>query len=135
MSSAGASPSQLFGGVDQLIREGQDWIFRDQTQLASGFDNWSNQNFDDIANWFASTGTAPATGQPFGAGVRNPILNGGPVGGSVVNGSAPNGYNVNGVPISSPGSSANGGARVNNMGGVGGMQGFTYDERSWYDYQ
>lgn len=142
MSSAGASPSQLFGGVDQLIREGQDWIFRDQTQLASGFDNWSNQNFDDIASWFASTGAAPTTtttttttGQPFGTGVQNPNLNGGPVGDSAVHGSVSNGYNVNGVPISSPSSGANGGAGVNNIGGVGGMQGFTYDERSWYDYQ
>jgi hypothetical protein len=54
-STAANSPSQMFGGVDQLIREGQDWIFRDQTQLASGFDNWHPGNIDDIAPWFAST--------------------------------------------------------------------------------
>lgn len=148
MSSTGASPSQLFGGVDQLIREGQDWIFRDQTQLANGFDNWSNQDFGDIAGWFASTGGSTGTYAP-GPG-PTPVslgqsMNGGPVGGGgAVNGGGgvghANGYNVNGVPL-------NGGTTtttnnrsgnhpdVNGMGGVGGMQGFTYDERSWYDYQ
>lgn len=132
MSSAGASPSQLFGGVDQLIREGQDWMFRDQTQLASGFDNWSNQTFDDIASWFASTGASQATGQPFGAGVASANLNGGPVGGTAAagNGAATGGYNVNGVPNGSVNAGANG-----SVNGMGGMQGFVYDERSWYDYQ
>jgi hypothetical protein len=130
MSSAGASPSQLFGGVDQLIREGQDWIFRDQTQLASGFDNWSNQNFDDIASWFASTGAAQHGQYP------PATMNGGPV--NAVATTAPNGYNVNGVLMNG---GANGGANVNggtggNINNMGGMPpGFTYDERSWYDYQ
>ncbi|KAF1927913.1 pathway-specific nitrogen regulator [Didymella exigua CBS 183.55] len=131
MSSAGASPSQLFGGVDQLMREGQDWIFRDQTQLASGFDNWSNQEFGDMASWFASTGASPAAAFP------HTTMNGGPVGGAAT---APNGYNVNGVPMNGAGvnASANGNANpaLNGAGGgVGGMHGFTYDERSWYDYQ
>jgi hypothetical protein len=146
MSSAGASPSQLFGGVDQLIREGQDWIFRDQTQLASGFDNWSNQEFGDIASWFASTGASPGNAAFNGVGVgvsgvpvpnanTAATMNGGPVGG------APTGYNVNGVPTSNN-PNVNGGVNgmngtsgMNGMNSMGGMQGFTYDERSWYDYQ
>lgn len=127
-STAGNSPSQLFGGVDQLIREGQDWIFRDQSQLASGFDNWNPQSIDDIASWFAST-TSPTNGYP---GNSNPVMsgemNGGPVGGN------PNLYpNVNGISGNRGNGNipANGNADVGNMG----MQGFTYDEQSWYDYQ
>ncbi|KAF4535786.1 uncharacterized protein LTHEOB_12591 [Lasiodiplodia theobromae] len=39
--SLGGSPSDLFGGVDALLRESQDnWWLRDQSQLAVGFDNW-----------------------------------------------------------------------------------------------
>jgi hypothetical protein len=120
-TTAGNSPSQLFGGVDQLLREGQDWIYRDQTQLATDFENWNQQGIDDIASWFAST-TNPTGGFTNGG---NPAMgieaNGGPVGG----GAAQNGYaNVNGNP---------------NLNGVGGagfngirMPGFTYDEQSWY---
>ncbi|KAJ4397932.1 Nitrogen assimilation transcription factor nit-4 [Didymella pomorum] len=136
MSSAGASPSQLFGGVDQLIREGQDWIFRDQTQLASGFDNWSHADLGDVANWFAGSGpvgSAP-TGGPGGPaqatspGFAPTSMNGGPVGGAQ---NAQNAYNVNGVPLNG----ATGNAGMNGVGGVDGMHGFTYDEQSWYDYQ
>jgi hypothetical protein len=117
-TTAGNSPSQLFGGVDQLIREGQDWIFRDQTQLANGFENWNPASIDDIASWFAAT-QSPGHGYPApnnsAMGVQ---MNGGPVGGA-----AANGYpNVNGSP----------GTGVN---GITGIQGFTYDESTWYDYQ
>ncbi|KAH0000757.1 hypothetical protein KCU78_g15218, partial [Aureobasidium melanogenum] len=38
--TAAASPSDMFGGVEQLLRDSQDWVFRDQAQLASGFGNW-----------------------------------------------------------------------------------------------
>ncbi|CAO2654804.1 Nn.00g115370.m01.CDS01 [Neocucurbitaria sp. VM-36] len=120
-STAANSPSQLFGGVDQLMREGQDWIFRDQTQLASGFDNWNPQSIDDIASWFAST-ASPTNGYPV---TTNPVL-GGEINGGPVGGTAANGYpNVNGN------ANPSGAAGANGMG----MQGFIYDERSWYDYQ
>ena len=36
----GDSPSALFGGVEQLLREGQDWWLRDQSQLAVEFEQW-----------------------------------------------------------------------------------------------
>jgi hypothetical protein len=124
-STAANSPSQLFGGVDQLIREGQDWIFRDQTQLASGFENWNPGSIDDMASWFASTQSPTNAyhipGTP-GMGVQ---MNGGPVGGASVNG-YPN-INVNGVP--------NVGS-THGVNGITGLPGFnTYDEGSWYDYQ
>jgi hypothetical protein len=117
-TTAGNSPSQLFGGVDQLLREGQDWIYRDQTQLANDFENWNPQGIDDIAGWFAST-TSPAGGFTSGGNPGIGVeMNGGPVGGNT----AQNGYaNVNGNP------------GVGNVGFNGiGMPGFTYDEESWY---
>jgi hypothetical protein len=32
--------AKLFGGVDSLMEETQEWFFRDQSQLAMGFGNW-----------------------------------------------------------------------------------------------
>lgn len=49
----GASPSDMFGGVEQLIRDSQDWAYRDQAQLATGFENW-NQTDMDPATWKTS---------------------------------------------------------------------------------
>jgi hypothetical protein len=117
-STAANSPSQMFGGVDQLIREGQDWIFRDQTQLATGFENWHPASIDDVTSWFTST-QSPGTGMV--------QMNGGPVGGGV------GGYVVGGAGGSNANAVGNGsGAGVN---AINGLQGFTYDEGSWYDYQ
>lgn len=44
----------MFGGVDSLIEESQDWWFQDQSQLALGFDNWNN----------SSSGWTPMNGSP-----------------------------------------------------------------------
>jgi hypothetical protein len=138
-SSVGASPSQMFGGVDQLIREGQDWIFRDQTQLASGFDNWASADLGDVAGWFGA-GTSPgmstfAASGAFGASgaaaaSSGQSMNGGPVGGAALTGVPNGGFNVNGVPLS-------GGVAGNGSGNaaVDGLGGFTYDELSWYGYE
>ncbi|KAL5118147.1 Nitrogen assimilation transcription factor nit-4 [Pleosporales sp. CAS-2024a] len=123
-STAGNSPSQLFGGVDQLVREGQDWIFRDQTQLATGFDNWNPTSIDDIASWFAST-QSPAGTFPSNNPAMTAPMNGGPVGGAL------NGYpNMNGGSLNLNGSSS-----TNGIHDITGIQGFTYDEGTWYDYQ
>jgi hypothetical protein len=131
----------MFGGVDQLIREGQDWIFRDQTQLASGFDNWASADLGDVAGWFGA-GTNPGMGTfamsgAFGAagasaagGGGGQSMNGGPVGGAALTGMLNGGFNVNGVPLS-------GGVAGNGSGNaaVDGLGGFTYDELSWYGYE
>lgn len=128
-TTAGNSPSQLFGGVDQLLREGQDWIYRDQTQLATDFENWNPQGIDDIANWFANT-TSPAG--PFQANTNAPVMSnemsGGPVGGNAVNGYTNGNANGNGNANPTPSLNGFGAAGFNGMG----MQGFTYDEQSWY---
>ncbi|KAJ6274679.1 dna repair protein rad5 [Bipolaris maydis] len=133
-TTAGNSPSQLFGGVDQLLREGQDWIYRDQTQLATDFENWNPQGVDDIASWFASTANSTGVFQPTTnvAPITSNEINGGPVGGGGDDGiiAATNGY---------PNGRFNDNANNSNVNGFGamalngaGLQGFTYDEQSWY---
>jgi hypothetical protein len=57
MTSAG-SPSALFGGVDQLLRDSQDWWLKDQSQLAMGFEQWPMPE----ADWLAVTSAAAAAG-------------------------------------------------------------------------
>lgn len=51
----GTSPTGMFGGVEQLLRDSQDWAYRDQAQLATGFENWSGGM--DTSNWTNSTPT------------------------------------------------------------------------------
>lgn len=105
-NSQGNSPSQFFNGVDQLVREGQDWWLRDQSQLASGFDNW---NFSDAdLAWLNGSAASPvggtnagAMGNGNGAGGsggefgRNGVGGGGAVGGLNGYGSALNAYDEN----------------------------------------
>ena len=50
------SPSEMFGGVEQLIRESQDWIYRDSQQVATGFENWDDLSMDPLT-W--TNGVAP----------------------------------------------------------------------------
>jgi len=138
-----SSPSQLFGGVDQLIREGQDWIYRDQAQLATDFENWTANGIgmDDYANWFAgtspvATGFTPSTTS---APLLASEMNGGPVGGSVngnVNVNSTGNATANGGYPSGRSSAPNsvglnGFAAPNGFGGIG-LQGLMYDEQSWY---
>lgn len=110
-NSAGNSPSQFFGGVDQLLREGQDWWLRDQSQLAMGFENW-NFTPDDVV-WLDG------------------VTNGGVVGSPGIPGQAANGLG----PIS-PGAGP-GPANVAGLNGVNGSSGFggalnSYNEQDWY---
>jgi hypothetical protein len=113
-STTGNSPSQLFGGVDQLIREGQDWWLRDQSQLAMGFDNW-NLSADEIA-WLNSTPQA----------IGSPGMNA--TGGASYDTSPalPN--------VSMTGGAVNGGVSVNGYNGVTGFGGAlnSYNEQEWY---
>jgi len=44
------SPSEMFGGIEQLIRESQEWAYRDQAQFAIGFENWDSLNGIDAAS-------------------------------------------------------------------------------------
>lgn len=42
------SPAGLFGGVEQLLRDSNDWWIRDQSQIAVGFERWPMANSYDL---------------------------------------------------------------------------------------
>jgi len=54
---SGGSPSALFGGVDQLLRDSQDWWLKDQSQFATGFEQWPMPE----ADWLAATASPRTT--------------------------------------------------------------------------
>lgn len=60
-----ASPSDMFGGIEQLLHESNDWTYRDQAQLATGFENWTGIDVDP-AVW--GSGGGGAMGQEMPAG-------------------------------------------------------------------
>ncbi|KAF2473962.1 pathway-specific nitrogen regulator [Lindgomyces ingoldianus] len=110
-NSSGNSPSQLFGGVDALIRESQDWWLRDQSQLAVGFENW-NLSAEDLA-WLNSSviGSPAASVNSYATGEVN--------GSGGANANA----NANGVNKTA--------AVVNGVSGYGSALN-TYNEQEWY---
>ncbi|KAK3112225.1 Nitrogen assimilation transcription factor nit-4 [Teratosphaeriaceae sp. CCFEE 6253] len=79
MGSA-ASPSDMFGGVEQLIRDSQDWVYRDQAQLATGFENWTGVEMDPSL-W--------PNGAVGNGAVGNGGMKGGAVGGPVMTSNMP----------------------------------------------
>ncbi|KAF1948371.1 pathway-specific nitrogen regulator [Byssothecium circinans] len=125
-NSTGNSPSQLFGGVEQLMREGQDWWLRDQNQLAIGFDNWGYGGGDDLANWFAGQGQGGAVASPGSGNFATGAVGNGGVGVDA----AMNGGAVGANPNGNGNSNANGGG-LNGFGGYNG-QGGLYNESEWY---
>jgi hypothetical protein len=48
------SPGNMFGGVEQLLRDSSDWAHRDQVQLATEFENWNTVDAADSSNHRAS---------------------------------------------------------------------------------
>ena len=50
----GNSPGGMFGGVEQLLRDSSDWTYRDQAQLATGFENWNTADpADPSTTWLS----------------------------------------------------------------------------------
>lgn len=79
-ANTGRSPSDMFGGVEQLIRDSQDWAYRDQAQMAAGFGNWNQLDIDSTA-WAQQT---PVTTHAANAAMHVPIdMHNGIVGGPV----------------------------------------------------
>ena len=75
------SPSVLFGGVDSLMEESQDWWLKDQSALAIGFDNWNDMETEsamlgtDLGQGIASDlGNGAGTG--YGVGMHGAGNNG-----------------------------------------------------------
>jgi hypothetical protein len=131
ISPNGGSPSALFGGVDQLLRDSQDWWLKDQSQLAMGFEQWPTPEADWLAVGSSPTRPTARVGSVGGYVNAANIGFGGPVNGvGVVNG-------VNGTL-----SHANGNG--NGLNGIGGnvTPGLTgvdtfgvlnqYNENEWY---
>lgn len=106
-----ASPSDMFGGIEQLLHESGDWAYRDQAQLATGFENWTGVDVSP-AIWRDGLGAAG--------------MNGG-TGGSV---------RVNGTGAAGGGGvSGNGGAGfagLESWNAVGGGYLNGYNEDEWY---
>lgn len=50
-----ANAAVLFGGVDSLVEESQDWWLKDQSALALGFDNWIDASTDWAGQGLSST--------------------------------------------------------------------------------
>jgi hypothetical protein len=107
MTPAGNSPSALFGGVDQLLRDSQDWWLRDQSQLAMGFEQWPMDW--GLASPPTFTGLNGSAGQQQGTNGYSPVNSGGYAG-------------------------LNGNGNINGGGGQGfgnGIQQYP-DEHQWY---
>lgn len=137
-----ASPSELFGGVDQLLRtsaaadNGQDWWLRDQSQLALGFNNW------DQAGWFAPSqmggdervGAGSPTSVPPGFGVLKDGVGGVTMGESMRN--ALSAMESANSASAASGGAVNGNSRGHGHGNFNGLDGsdalLGYDESQWY---
>lgn len=40
------SPLDMFGGIEQLLHDSNNWVYRDQAQLANGFENWTTVDLE-----------------------------------------------------------------------------------------
>ena len=108
----------MFGGVEQLIRDSQDWVYRDQAQFANGFDNWTGTDVDPAiwANGVVGDGST-------NRGAVGPAVSGGM---GMSNGQASMyGANGNNVMNGYPGMDwVNGSSNYNHMA--------LYNEDEWY---
>ena len=60
IKSTSQSPdaARLFGGVDSLVEDNQDWWLKDQNSLALGFENWTDMDWTTLENNLNSLGPA-----------------------------------------------------------------------------
>ncbi|KAJ8609786.1 hypothetical protein MRB53_038935 [Persea americana] len=57
MTTPLVTPSASFGGIEELLREGQDWWVADQAQVASGFNNWATYDgAAETGKWMGANG-------------------------------------------------------------------------------
>ena len=117
VTTNGASPSDMFGGVEQLIRDSQDWVYRDQAQYASGFGNWTSLEMD-AAGWSGSGGVIGTPMTPINAQMNGnvAVMNTSPV--------YSNTSGLNGMP------QAANGYPVSNW--LNGLNSYDYNEAEWY---
>lgn len=127
----GGSPSDMFGGVEQLIRDSQEWAYRDQDQLATGFENWNPMNmYMDVNSWTTSpvAGGASMSMSTNGPRVPQPISQ--PNGGSLM-------PSTNGASYASMAGTVEGLDAVSMANWLDSMNAFnnlaaSYNEDEWY---
>lgn len=145
-----ASPSDMFGGVEQLLRDSQEWAYREQASYAAGFGNWQAPLEFNPATWGEDAATAAGAagggmvgnpGAPHGMGLPTAGLQG------------PDSASIGAMPPGSAGfvPSTSAGFGLGGMGAVGGtaagmgrqrvvngllpwnvMNALEYDEDAWY---
>jgi hypothetical protein len=134
-----ASPS-AFGGVEQLIRDSHDWVVRDQSQLATGFENWTRLDMDPTMWMNGAVANTLSHAVPGAVPVSLPV-NGGSMNGGTANGGT--------VPTAMRASMPTTGAQMpqyaagmngypimdwTNGGQLGGYDNMvTYNTDDWYD--
>ena len=112
------SPSDIFGGVEQLMRDSNDWVYKDQAQLATGFENWTELDMDPSI-W--ENGVV-GDGLMIGGTVSGPMSTSMAIPSDQTNVFATNGNNtINGFPVVSG---------LNSINPYNGMA--TYNEDEWY---
>ena len=95
---ARTSPSILFGGVDALMEENQEWWEKDQSALAVGFDNWNKLESEAalLGDGYSSGINGANGANGVGIGVGAGVVNAGVDGNANGNGSVSSG-GVNGL--------------------------------------
>ena len=112
-NTAGGSPSELFTGVDALVRESQEWWLRDQSQLATGFENWNMPGLENEM-WLNGGGDVALNNYM----LMNNVLSSPPA-------STPN------SAVAPPTSGAAGSTQVSGINGFGSAI-VSYDDNDWY---
>jgi hypothetical protein len=95
----------MFGGVDSLVEESQDWWLKDQSALALGFDNWIDAGTD----W---------AGLGMGSNFGNVSSSGNGIGADGVSSTSPT-LNSDGLGYTYPGKSTSGFMTYNTAQGQG----------------
>ncbi|KAK3045065.1 hypothetical protein LTS18_014654, partial [Coniosporium uncinatum] len=141
-TTTGASPSDLFGGVDALIRDSHDWWLRDQNSLALGFGNWglppttTAAAAQDDNIWVNGVGQSGAVQAPggLGLGYASPLASGMGNGisglGNAMSGMGGGGGGGNGIGVMNGVNGMHAGGGQNRFGFGGGVSG--YNEEEWY---
>lgn len=131
----GGSPSEIFGGIEQLIRDSSDWAFRDQAQLATGFENWDSVAMDS-STW---TTTSPTNGGMTmtvnGGSVGGPVMGPPPHGGPAVQPNGTSMVNANiGYPQAAPSNGVDGMGMANWLNSMNAYNSMaaSYNEDEWY---
>lgn len=131
--SSAASPSDMFGGIEQLLRESNDWAYRDQAQWATGFDNWHSLDVDPSAHsWTGGAALGDGTNAALNSITGMDGMSGGAVGGAHATGvpmpdmtTSPT-YAMNGA------STSNGFAMNSWLNGSNPYNLASYNEEEWY---